>query len=116
MIAVESEQEAMERFSTLKGQINLILSDYRLREGENPEQAAVREILEESDGRWSNVGVEYETFDTRAGCEIPGLEYDAYISSGGPGSPFDTDRLKQTMAGAAKAAGISAKPGTASTK
>lgn len=55
----------------------------------NQGMRCIRELLEESSGRWHNVAIEYETFDTRGGKRIPGLEYDAYISSGGPGSPFD---------------------------
>jgi len=55
----------------------------------NQGMRCIREILEESDGRWENVGVEYDVFDARAGCDVPGLDYDAYISTGGPGSPFD---------------------------
>ena len=55
----------------------------------NQGMRCIREILEESNGRWDNVGVEYKTYDARAACELPGLEYDAYISTGGPGSPFD---------------------------
>jgi len=31
----------------------------------------------------------FEVFDVRSKNEIPGLGYDIYISSGGPGSPFD---------------------------
>ena len=31
----------------------------------------------------------YNIFDVRHKNEVPGLEYDIYISSGGPGSPFD---------------------------
>jgi GMP synthase-like glutamine amidotransferase len=34
--------------------------------------------------------IEYKKFDIRAKCESPGLDYDAYISSGGPGSPIDS--------------------------
>lgn len=36
-------------------------------------------------------GVElvYEVFDLRAKGECPGLDFDLYISSGGPGSPYD---------------------------
>jgi GMP synthase-like glutamine amidotransferase len=36
-------------------------------------------------------GVElgYDVFDLRAKGECPGLDYDLYISSGGPGSPYD---------------------------
>ena len=31
----------------------------------------------------------YDVFDVRHKNEVPGLEYDIYISSGGPGSPYD---------------------------
>ncbi len=33
----------------------------------------------------------FDIFDVRANNEIPGLEYDIYISSGGPGSPMASD-------------------------
>jgi GMP synthase-like glutamine amidotransferase len=33
-------------------------------------------------------GVDWEVFDVRAKNEIPSLDYDIYISSGGPGSPL----------------------------
>lgn len=33
----------------------------------------------------------YDVFDVRAACEVPGTDYDIYISSGGPGSPLDGD-------------------------
>lgn len=33
--------------------------------------------------------VEYKVYETRFKDEIPDLSYDLYISSGGPGSPFD---------------------------
>ena len=33
--------------------------------------------------------LEYEVFDLRLKGEIPSLNYDIYISSGGPGSPYD---------------------------
>lgn len=36
----------------------------------------------------------YELFDLRQKGEIPGTEYDIYISSGGPGSPFDGEGEK----------------------
>jgi len=38
-------------------------------------------------------GVElpYRIFNVRAGDELPGLEYDVYVSSGGPGSPLASD-------------------------
>ncbi len=36
-----------------------------------------------------NDTVSYEVFDVRHKNEVPGLEYDIYILSGGPGSPYD---------------------------
>jgi GMP synthase-like glutamine amidotransferase len=36
-----------------------------------------------------SVDLSYDVFDLRQKGEIPGIGYDIYISSGGPGSPFD---------------------------
>ena len=38
--------------------------------------------------RESQFNVSYDVFDVRSGLQVPGLDYDAYISSGGPGSPI----------------------------
>lgn len=35
--------------------------------------------------------IDYEIFDVRHNKEVPGMEFDIYISSGGPGNPLDTD-------------------------
>lgn len=35
--------------------------------------------------------VAFDVFNVRAGNEIPGLDYDVYVSSGGPGSPMASD-------------------------
>jgi homoserine O-succinyltransferase len=35
--------------------------------------------------------VDYDVFDVRYKGEVPGLEYDIYISSGGPGDPLEGD-------------------------
>ncbi len=35
--------------------------------------------------------IDYEVFDVRNKHEIPGLDFDIYISSGGPGDPLETD-------------------------
>jgi len=35
--------------------------------------------------------VDYDVFDVRYKAEVPGLEYDIYISSGGPGDPLEGD-------------------------
>lgn len=34
---------------------------------------------------------EWDVFDVRGKCEVPGLDYDIYISTGGPGSPLEVD-------------------------
>ena len=47
---------------------------------------AIREILE----RYPGV-IEYEWFNVRDKAEVPDLNFDLYIGSGGPGSPFDLD-------------------------
>ena len=41
--------------------------------------------------RYSQISV--TRFDVRNKCEVPGLDYDIYISSGGPGSPLEGDGL-----------------------
>ncbi len=37
--------------------------------------------------------IQVDRFDVRGKCELPGLDYDLYISSGGPGSPLEGDGL-----------------------
>lgn len=39
------------------------------------------------------VELSYEVFETRYANEVPGPEFDVYISTGGPGSPFDGEGL-----------------------
>lgn len=41
-----------------------------------------------------NINLGYDIFDLRQKGEIPGIEYDAYISSGGPGSPLESEGEK----------------------
>ncbi len=50
---------------------------------------ALRELLAEADGRYHGQRLSFDIFETRLKNEVPGLDYDVYISSGGPGSPFD---------------------------
>jgi len=37
--------------------------------------------------------LDYKIFDVRGANEIPSLDYDIFISTGGPGSPLDTDGI-----------------------
>ena len=49
----------------------------------------IRQLIEELEADFHML-VKYDVFDVRLKSEVPGLEYDAYISSGGPGSPLDS--------------------------
>jgi len=39
----------------------------------------------------NNLDMTVEIFEVRNNCEIPGTDFDIYISSGGPGSPLDSE-------------------------
>jgi GMP synthase-like glutamine amidotransferase len=54
----------------------------------NQGMRAIREILSDFSGH-----LEVEEFDVRAKCQIPGTEFNIYISSGGPGHPLDGDGI-----------------------
>ncbi|RZM09180.1 MAG: GMP synthase, partial [Pedobacter sp.] len=41
-----------------------------------------------------DLDLSYDVFDLRQNDEVPGLEYQIYISSGGPGSPYDGNGSK----------------------
>ncbi|RMH98758.1 MAG: GMP synthase [Calditrichaeota bacterium] len=49
----------------------------------------LRDIIEDCNRRTPDVQVTHTTYEVRYKNHVPGLEYDIYISSGGPGSPFD---------------------------
>src|SRR5476651_430171 len=38
-----------------------------------------------------NIDLSFQIFDVRGKGELPGIEFDIYISSGGPGSPLSED-------------------------
>ncbi len=54
----------------------------------------IGEIVKQTGEQRTDVNIIYKRFDTRYKEEIPGLEFDIYISSGGPGSPFDGEGTK----------------------
>ncbi len=56
---------------------------------ENLGIAAIQKLLAEFDGKVNGQQIIQQTFETRYKAEIPDLSFDIYISSGGPGSPFD---------------------------
>lgn len=55
----------------------------------NEGMRGIREIIE-SFGKDHGQEIEYVVFDVRGKADVPGTEFDAYISSGGPGSPLDS--------------------------
>ena len=60
----------------------------------NEGMRCIREIVTEAGKNNSNVNLSYDVFETRYKGDIPDLSYDIFISSGGPGSPFE-DKDKQ---------------------
>jgi GMP synthase-like glutamine amidotransferase len=55
----------------------------------NEGMRCIKEIVKQHDKKVNGHSLTWDVFETRYKGEIPGLEYDVYISSGGPGSPFD---------------------------
>ena len=56
---------------------------------ENQGMRCIREILNQF-GEINQMEIVLDEFDVRQKCEVPGLDYDIYLSSGGPGSPLET--------------------------
>lgn len=54
----------------------------------------IKEIVSEAKEKNGEQEISYEVFDTRFKDEVPGLDKDIYISSGGPGSPFEGEGTK----------------------
>ncbi len=57
---------------------------------ENEGMRGFREILQRYKEK-NGLNLSYEVFDVRQKVEVPGTEFDIYISSGGPGSPIDSE-------------------------
>jgi GMP synthase-like glutamine amidotransferase len=57
---------------------------------ENEGIRSLREILERYKTN-NKLDIGFELFDVRKKCEMPGTEFDIYLSSGGPGSPIDSE-------------------------
>ena len=56
----------------------------------NQGMRCIREILNQF-GEYNNLDMEVDEFDVRQKKEVPGMEYDIFISSGGPGSPLESE-------------------------
>ena len=55
----------------------------------NQGMRCIKELLRDGDGRFSGRALTLDVYEARYKAELPGLDYDVYLSSGGPGSPFD---------------------------
>jgi len=60
----------------------------------NQGMRSIKEILARENYKHANQELEFDVFDTRGNGEIPTLGYDIYISTGGPGDPFDGQQQK----------------------
>lgn len=58
----------------------------------NQGMRGIQEILT-AFGRTLPQGLEYKVYETRYRDEVPSLDYDFFISTGGPGSPYDGEGL-----------------------
>jgi len=56
----------------------------------NQGMRCIREILNQF-GEMNQLDLHYAEFDVRLEKQVPGLDFDIYISSGGPGSPLDSE-------------------------
>ncbi len=57
---------------------------------ENQGMRCIREIINQF-GDANSLEIEWDEFEVRLKNEIPDISYDIYISSGGPGSPLDSE-------------------------
>lgn len=55
----------------------------------NQGMRCIREIINQW-GEYNNLDTDFDEFDVRLKNEAPGMDYDIYISSGGPGSPLES--------------------------
>ncbi len=55
----------------------------------NQGMRAIRELLVAQSAKLGGAGLDVVEFDVRRLGEVPSLQHDIYISSGGPGSPYD---------------------------
>ncbi len=56
----------------------------------NQGMRCIREILNQF-GEFNNIDLEWDEFEVRLQQQAPNLTYDMYISSGGPGSPLESE-------------------------
>ncbi|MEW6194409.1 MAG: GMP synthase [Bacteroidota bacterium] len=72
----------------MNNKINVAIIDLYNGE-ENQGIRCIKDILNEIDCHYPNISVEYKQFETRLNGDIADGNFDIYISSGGPGSPWE---------------------------
>jgi homoserine O-succinyltransferase len=73
-----------------KNKIRIAILD--LYEGQaNQGMRCIREILNQF-GEANDQDISWDEFDVRQHKQVPDLSYDIFISSGGPGSPLDSEQ------------------------
>ncbi len=55
----------------------------------NEGMRCIGEIAEETKKKFNDLDISYNVYETRFRDDIPDMDSDIFISSGGPGSPFD---------------------------
>lgn len=55
----------------------------------NEGMRCIREIVADAGENNKDINLQYDVFETRYKGDVPDLSYDIFISSGGPGSPFE---------------------------
>jgi GMP synthase-like glutamine amidotransferase len=60
----------------------------------NEGMRCIGEIVEETKKKYSDIDINYDVYETRFKEEIPDIDADLFISSGGPGSPFEGEGKK----------------------
>lgn len=60
----------------------------------NEGMRCIKEIVSEAGAAFPNIVLDYNVFETRYKGDIPDLSNDIFISSGGPGSPFEGEGTK----------------------
>ena len=76
---------------TLKGKKTVRVAILDLYAGvENQGMRCLREILNQY-GEFNNLDLDWDEFEVRIDEQLPDLSYDIYISTGGPGSPLESE-------------------------
>ena len=77
-------------FNSIENSLPFKVAILDMNEGHaNQGMRCIREIVQQFSVA-NNISIEVTEFDVRVEKEIPDLSFDAYISSGGPGSPLDS--------------------------